>query len=77
MRYHGVRQAGSGLRLEDIDFEKDPEHMDDIRRLLNDDPDLTAFKNRAAALMYFGWADTASDPVHGDRLLREGAGKNG
>lgn len=48
-----------------FDFEKDPERMGAIREILDAvDPDLTRFKERGGKLIsYFGWADTALNPL--------------
>ncbi|WP_178133185.1 tannase/feruloyl esterase family alpha/beta hydrolase [Vineibacter terrae] len=50
-----------------FDIDQDPAKLDEIRELLNaTSTDLSAFRNRGGkALMYFGWADTALNPLMG------------
>ncbi len=64
MRYMAFGKPDPSYDWKTFDFDKDPDRMGDIRRLLNaTDPDLSAFRNRGGKLlMYFGWADTALTP---------------
>ncbi len=64
MRYMAFGKPDASYDVATFDFEKDPDRMGDIRRLLNaTDPDLSAFRNRGGKLlMYFGWADAALTP---------------
>ena len=50
-----------------FDFDRDPERMGFIRSILDaTDPDLTRFRDAGGKmLMYFGWADTALNPLMG------------
>lgn len=50
-----------------FDFDADPHRMDFIRSILDaTDPDLTRFRDAGGKmLMYFGWADTALNPMMG------------
>jgi len=64
MRYMAFGKPDASYDVKTFDFEKDPDRMGDIRRLLNaTDPDLSAFRSRGGKLlMYFGWADAALTP---------------
>jgi len=64
MRYMAFGKPDPSYDVKSFDFEKDPDRMGDIRKLLNaTDPDLSAFRNRGGKLlMYFGWADAALTP---------------
>ena len=64
MRYMAFGKPDPSYDVKTFDFEKDPDRMGDIRRLLNaTDPDLSAFRGRGGKLlMYFGWADAALTP---------------
>jgi len=64
MRYMAFGKPDPSYDVKSFDFEKDPDRMGDIRRLLNaTDPDLSAFRSRGGKLlMYFGWADAALTP---------------
>src|SRR6266403_525775 len=64
MRYMAFGKPDPSYDWKTFDFEKDPDRMSDIRRVLNAvDPDLSLFRNRGGKLlMYFGWADTALTP---------------
>ena len=50
-----------------FDLNRDPPRLEAARRLINaTDPDLSEFKNRGGkVIMYFGWADTALNPLMG------------
>ena len=64
MRYMAFGKMDPAYDWKTFDFDRDPDRMDDIRKLLNaTDPDLTLFRNRGGKLMmYFGWADAALTP---------------
>lgn len=64
MRYMAFGKPDPNYDWKTFDFEKDPDRMGDIRRLLNaTNPDLSLFRNRGGKLlMYFGWADAALTP---------------
>src|SRR5437773_3182921 len=64
MRYMAFGKPDPSYDWKTFDFDKDPDRMGDIRKLLNaTDPDLSLFRNRGGKLlMYFGWADTALTP---------------
>ena len=53
--------------LRDFDFDADPHRMDFIRSILDaTDPDLSRFRDAGGKMiMYFGWADTALNPMMG------------
>jgi feruloyl esterase len=67
MRHMAFARTVDGFDWRKFDFDKDPARMDAIRRLLNaNDADLRPFKARGGRiLMYFGWADTALNPLMG------------
>ena len=56
-----------------FDFDADPRRMDSVRSILDaTDPDLTRFRNAGGKmLMYFGWADTALNPLMGVNYYEE------
>jgi tannase/feruloyl esterase len=64
MRYMAFGKPDPSYDWTTFDFDKDPDRMGDIRRLLNaTDPDLSRFRSRGGKLlMYFGWADAALTP---------------
>jgi hypothetical protein len=64
MRFMAFGKPDPSYDWKTFDFDKDPDRMGDIRKLLNaTDPDLSLFRNRGGKLlMYFGWADTALTP---------------
>ena len=53
--------------LHSFDFDRDPHRMDFIRSILDaTNPNLTRFRDAGGKiLMYFGWADTALNPIMG------------
>lgn len=70
----------SDFELTKFDFDKDPARLEAIHRMLDaTDTDLAAFRERGGkALMYYGWADPALNPMMGvnyyeDVLKRMGA----
>src|SRR5206468_4547685 len=70
MRYMAFDKPDPSYDVKTFDFEKDPDRMGAIRRLLNaTDPDLSAFRSRGGKLlMYFGWADAARSEEHTSEL---------
>ena len=79
MRYMAFGKPDPSYDWKTFDFEKDPDRMSDIRRVLNAvDPDLTAFRNRGGKLlMYFGWADTALTPFMAIDYYEKALARNG
>src|SRR5438093_3652448 len=79
MRYMAFGKPDPSYDWKTFDFEKDPDRMSDIRRVLNAvDPDLTAFRNRGGKLlMYFGWADTALSPFMAIDYYEKALARNG
>ena len=79
MKYMAFGKPDPNYDPRTFDFEKDPDHMDLIRRLLDaTDPDLSAFRDRGGKLlMYFGWADAALNPLMGIDYYDKALAKNG
>ena len=61
------------FELSDLDFDEDLGRMDFIRSILDaTDPDLSRFRDAGGKmLMYFGWADTALNPLMGVNYYEE------
>jgi hypothetical protein len=79
LRYMAFGKPDPAYDWKTFDFEKDPDRMADIRRLLNaTDPDLAAFRDRGGKLlMYFGWADAALNPLMAIDYYEKALVKNG
>ncbi len=62
-----------------FDFDKDPQRMSFIHSILDaTNPDLSAFQDRGGKLlMYFGWADTALNPMMGVNYYEDAVKTNG
>lgn len=67
LRYMAFPRDDANYDWRTLDMDKDIVEMDPVRRVLNaDDADLSGFRRRGGkALMYFGWADTALNPLMG------------
>ena len=67
LRYLAFEPDDPEFELSGFDFDEDPDRMDFIRSILDaTDPDLTRFRDAGGKmLMYFGWADTALNPLMG------------
>ena len=67
MRYLAFEPDDPEFELSELDFDQDPSRMEFIRSILDaTDPDLTRFRDAGGKmLMYFGWADTALNPLMG------------
>ena len=67
LRYMAFDRDAPELSVEDFDFDRDPSRMRFIRSILDaTDPDLSRFRDAGGKmLMYFGWADTALNPMMG------------
>jgi hypothetical protein len=65
LRYMAFAEDDPEYEWAAFDFENDPERMVAIREILDAvDPDLTRFKKRGGKIIsYFGWADTALNPL--------------
>ena len=79
MRYMAFGKPDPSYDWKTFDFDRDPDRMSDIRKLLNaTDPDLSQFKSRGGKLlMYFGWADTALTPFMGIDYYEKALAANG
>lgn len=79
MRYMAFGKVDQAYDWKTFDFDRDPDRMSDIRKLLNaTDPDLTPFRNRGGKLlMYFGWADAALTPFMGIDYYEKALAANG
>jgi len=79
MKYMAFGKPDPNFDVKTFDFNKDPDRMDVIRRLLDaTDPDLGAFRDRGGKLlMYFGWADAALNPLMGIDYYEKALAKNG
>lgn len=67
MRYMAFEPDEPDFDLRSFDFDRDPHRMDFMRSILDaTDPDLTRFRDAGGKMiMYFGWADTALNPLMG------------
>ena len=67
LRYMAFEPDDPNFDWRSFDFDTDPHRMDFIRSILDaTDPDLTRFRDEGGKmLMYFGWADTALNPMMG------------
>ena len=67
LRYLAFEPDAPEFELSELDFDEDPGRMDFIRSILDaTDPDLTRFRDAGGKMMmYFGWADTALNPLMG------------
>ncbi len=67
MRYMAFEPDEPDFDLRSFDFDADPHRMDFMRSILDaTDPDLTRFRDAGGKMiMYFGWADTALNPLMG------------
>ena len=66
-RYLAFEPDEPEFNWREFDFDADPHRMEFIRSILDaTDPDLTRFRDAGGRmLMYFGWADTALNPMMG------------
>lgn len=67
LRYMAFEPDEPDFDWREFDFDSDPHRMEFIRSILDaTDPDLTRFRDSGGKmLMYFGWADTALNPLMG------------
>lgn len=67
LRYLAFEPDEPAFDWREFDFDSDPHRMDFVRSILDaTDPDLTRFRDAGGKmLMYFGWADTALNPMMG------------
>ena len=67
MRYMAFDRDDPDFDLEALDFDQDPSRMGFVRSILDaTDPDLSRYRDAGGKLlMYFGWADTALNPMMG------------
>jgi feruloyl esterase len=67
LRYLAFEKPDPNYDLKSFNFESDPARLQPISRIVDaKDPDLTRFKARGGKIiMYFGWADTALNPLMG------------
>ena len=67
LRYLAFEPDEPSFDWRELDFDSDPYRMDFVRSILDaTDPDLTRFRDAGGKmLMYFGWADTALNPMMG------------
>ncbi len=67
LRYMAFEPDEPEFDWRQFDFDSDPDRMHFIRSILDaTDPDLTRFRGAGGKmLMYFGWADTALNPLMG------------
>ena len=75
-RYLAPPKPDPGYDLKSFDFERDPGQLQAISSILDaKNPDLSRFQARGGKIvMYFGWADTALNPLMGiDYYERVGA----
>jgi feruloyl esterase len=66
MRYMAfVEDPGEPYTLADVDFDRDPQRMEQMGQIYNvDNPDLDAFRERGGKLlMWHSWADAAPPPM--------------
>ena len=79
MRYLAFEPDDPEFELSELDFDQDPSRMDFIRSILDaTDPDLTRFRDAGGKmLMYFGWADTALNPLMGVNYYEDVLGVTG
>ena len=73
LRYMAFEPDEPEFDWQAFDFDTDPYRMDFIRSILDaTDPDLGRFRNAGGKmLMYFGWADTALNPMMGVNYYEE------
>ncbi|MCY4595181.1 MAG: tannase/feruloyl esterase family alpha/beta hydrolase [Bryobacterales bacterium] len=67
LRYMAFEPDDPDYDWRSFDYDEDPHRMDFIRSILDaTNPDLTGFRDAGGKmLMYFGWADTALNPMMG------------
>lgn len=67
LRYMAFPRDDPGYDWRSFDMDRDIARMEPVRSVLNaDNADLSEFRKRGGkALMYFGWADTALNPLMG------------
>ena len=67
MRYMAFEPDEPDFDLRSFDFDADPHRMNFMRSILDaTDPDLTRLRDAGGKMiMYFGWADTALNPLMG------------
>ncbi len=67
LRFMAFEPDEPDFDLREFDFDSDPRRMEFIRSILDaKDPDLTRFRDAGGKMiMYFGWADTALNPLMG------------
>lgn len=73
LRYMAFEPDEPDFDLRQLDFDEDPHRMDFIRSILDaTDPDLSRFRDEGGKmLMYFGWADTALNPLMGTKYYEQ------
>lgn len=73
LRYMAFDRDDPEYDWRSFDFDEDPHNMAFIRSVLDaTDPDLTRFRDAGGKmLMYFGWADTALNPMMGVNYYEE------
>ncbi len=79
IRYFAFPQQDPNADWLKVDFDKDNLRMERARRMLNaTDPDLSAFQKRGGKMItYFGWADTALNPLMAIDYYEQAAAKSG
>ena len=72
-RYMAFPERDLSFDLNSFDFERDPARLTRIETVLNaTDPDLSDFEDGGGRiLMFFGWADTAVNPLSGVEYYEE------
>lgn len=67
LKYMAFQKDDHDYDWKSFDYDKDPARMEFTRRILDArNPDLSAFAERGGKIiMYFGWADTALNPLMG------------
>jgi feruloyl esterase len=67
LRYMAFEKPDPNYDLKSFNFESDPARLQTISNIVDaKDPDLSRFKARGGKIvMYFGWADTALNPLMG------------
>ena len=78
-RYLAFEPDEPNFEWRKFDFDRDPHRMEFIRSILDaTNPDLTRFRDRGGRMiMYFGWADTALNPMMGVNYYEDVLGVTG